>query len=123
MKVLVVDSEEEFASTLTERLRRSNIDVECVFSGEEALLVTPLFQPDVIILDLQMPDMKGFNTLSQVKAIDPAIEVIILTKQGTFDAGISGMERGAFDYIIKPIDLALLIEKITEACRKKSSAL
>ena len=121
IKVLVVDSEEEFASTLTEHLLLCKIEAECVLSGEEALAITPRFLPDVIILDLQMPDMNSFNTLSKIKAIDPTIEVIILTKHGSFDAGITGMERGAFDYIIKPVDLDLLLAKITQAYEKRGT--
>ena len=119
IKVLVVDSEEEFASTLTERLRLCHIEVESVFSGEEALTIIPRFMPDVMILDLQMPGTNSLNTLSQVKTFDSTIEVIILTKHGSVDAGITGMELGAFDYIIKPVDLVLLIEKITAAYEKK----
>ena len=79
MKVLVVDNETEFASTLAERLRLRKIEAESVYSGEEALAVRLRFQPDVMILDLQMPDMSGLEVLAQVKALDPTIEVILLT--------------------------------------------
>ena len=119
MKVLVVDNETEFASTLAERLRLRKIEAESITSGSEALATVPRFLPDVIILDLQMPDMGGLEVLSRVKAIDPTIEVILLTGHGSFDAGITGMELGAFDYIIKPVDLILLMEKIAEACKKR----
>jgi len=119
MKVLVVDNEVEFASTLAERLRLRKIDAESVFFGEDALPAVARFQPDVIILDLDMPDMSGLEVLSQVKATDPSIEVILLTGHGSFDAGLTGMELGAFDYIIKPVDLAQLMEKITEAYEKR----
>jgi DNA-binding NtrC family response regulator len=120
IKVLVVDNEVEFTSTLVERLRLRNIIAKGVFSGEDALNTITDCSPDVIILDLQMPDMGGINVLSKVKDIDPAIEVILLTGHGSFEAGITGMELGAFDYIIKPVDLTLLMEKITEAYKKKN---
>ena len=119
MKVLVVDNETEFAATLAERLRLRKIEAESVFSGTDALAVVPRFQPDVVILDLQMPDMSGLDVLSQIKNIDATIEVILLTGHGSFEAGISGMELGAFDYIVKPIDLVLLLDKITEAYTKR----
>lgn len=119
MKVLVVDNETEFAATLAERLRLRKIEAESVFSGTDALMIVPRFQPDVVILDLQMPDMNGLDVLSQVKIIDSTIEVILLTGHGSFEAGISGMELGAFDYIVKPIDLVLLQDKITEAYTKR----
>jgi DNA-binding NtrC family response regulator len=119
MKVLVVDNEEEFASTLVDRLRLRKIDAVGVFSGEDALSTITDYAPDVIILDMKMPGMSGLDVLSKVKALHPGIEVIMLTGHGTFDAGITGMERGAFDYMIKPIDLVQLIEKITEAYKKR----
>ncbi len=121
MKVLVVDNEVEFASTLAERLRLRKIEAESVFSGEDALLAVVRFQPDVIILDLHIPDITGLEVLSQVKATQPSIEVILLTGHGSFDAGLTGMELGAFDYITKPVDLAQLMEKITEAYKKQKS--
>lgn len=119
IKVLVVDNEREFASTLAERMRLRHIVAESVYSGEDAMEAVSSFMPDVMILDVQMPDMSGLDVLSQVKAIDPTIEVILLTGHGSFEAGITGMELGAFDYIVKPIDLILLMEKITEASKKK----
>lgn len=122
MKVLVVDNEQEFASTLAARLQLRKIEAESVFSGAEALAAVPLFLPDVIILDLQMPDMSGLEVLSQVKTLDPSIEVILLTGHGSFDAGLTSMELGAFDYIIKPVDLTQLMDKITEAYKKRKSA-
>jgi DNA-binding response OmpR family regulator len=119
MKVLVVDNEREFASTLATRLQLRKIETESVYSGAEALATIPHFQPDVIILDLGMPDMTGLEVLSRVKNTDSAIEVILLTGYGSFDAGITGMELGAFDYLTKPVDLSLLMEKITEAYNKR----
>jgi DNA-binding NtrC family response regulator len=118
-KVLVVDNEVEFASTLAERLRLRKMEAESVFCGEDALPAAIRFQPDVIILDLDMPDISGLEVLSRVKELDPAIEVILLTGQGSFDAGITSMELGAFDYLIKPVDLAGLMVKISEANTKR----
>jgi DNA-binding NtrC family response regulator len=119
-KVLIVDNEIEFASTLAERLRLRRIEAESAFSGEEGLAAAAAFRPDVMILDLRMPDMGGLDVLARVKSLDPAIEVILMTGHGSFEDGISGMELGAFDYLVKPIDLVLLLEKINEACNKRS---
>jgi len=121
MKVLVVDNEVEFASTLAARLQLRKIEAESVFSGTEALEAISIFMPDVLILDLQMPDMTGLEVLARVKAIDLTIEVILLTGHGSFDAGITGMELGAFDYLVKPVDLTQLMEKITEAYNTRKS--
>ena len=119
MKVLVVDNETEFASTLAERLRLRKIEAKSVYSGAEALEAVTRSVPDVMILDMQMPDMTGLEVLARIKAIDPTIEVILLTGHGSFEAGITGMELGAFDYIVKPVDLIQLMEKIAEAYKKR----
>jgi DNA-binding NtrC family response regulator len=119
MKVLVVDNETEFASTLAERLRLRKIEATSVFSGEEALAAVTGFLPDVVVLDLRMPDMDGLDVLPQIKAFDPTIEVILLSGHGSFEDGITGMQLGAHDYIIKPVDLNLLMEKIAEAYNKR----
>jgi DNA-binding response OmpR family regulator len=119
MKVLVVDNEVEFASILAERLQLRKILAESVFSGTDALAAVPVFKPDVLILDLQMPDMDGLDVLTRVRAIDPTIEVILITGHGSFDAGITGMERGAFDYLVKPVELDQLLGRITDAYNKR----
>lgn len=110
MKLLVVDDDTEFAATLTERLRLHQIEAETVHSGEEVMDTVSGFAPDVIILD-----MSGINLLSKIKTFDRTIEVILLTGHVSIDAGITGMELGAFDYITKPVDLTELIKKSTEA--------
>ena len=73
---------------------------------------------DVLLLDLKMPDLNGLEVLAKVKEDFPSIEVIILTGHGSFEAGKEGMDQGAFDYIMKPVDLSQLITKIEEAYLK-----
>ncbi|EKD39858.1 MAG: response regulator receiver protein [uncultured bacterium] len=119
IKVLVVDNESVFASALADHLSLRKFEAGSVCSGEEALALVPRFHPDVIILDLQMPDMSGLDVLAQVKALDRSIEVILLTGNGSFDIGIACMQLGAFDYLVKPVDLDQIVGVITEAYRKK----
>lgn len=119
MKVLVVDNEEEFASTLAARLQLRNITSASAYSGGEALAAIADFRPDVIILDLQMPDMGGLEVLSQVKKIAPTIDVILMTGRGSLETGIAGMELGAFDYLVKPVDLNTLLDRIADAFQKR----
>jgi DNA-binding NtrC family response regulator len=119
IKVLVVDGEEEFASTLVSRLRLHKIASKGVFSGRNALKSIGSYRPDVIVLDMKIPDMSGFDVLSKVMVLDVGIEVIMFIGHDAFDAGITGIERGAFDFMFKPVDLVLLIEKITQAYKKR----
>ena len=119
MKVLVVDNEQAFASILADHLRECGIEAKSVYSGNEALASVPTFRPDVMIVDLQMPDMSGLDVLSQVKILDPTIEVILLTGNGSFDIGIASMQLGAYDYVLKPVDLDQLLEIILGAYEKR----
>ncbi len=121
LKVLVVDNEMSFASLLADHLKARKIDAHSVYSGRDALSAARDFQPDVIILDIQMPDISGVDVLSRIKGSDPAIEVIVLTGNGSFDIGIECMELGAFDYLFKPVDLDQLLETIESAYLKRKS--
>lgn len=119
VRVLVVDNEEGFASTLAARLQLRKCKATCAYSGNEALAAIPEFHPDVVILDLQMPDMSGLELLSQIKAMPSLINVILLSGRGSLETGIAGMELGAFDYLVKPVDLDILVARIAEAFHTK----
>jgi DNA-binding NtrC family response regulator len=122
MNILIVDDEVEFASTLVERLDLRGIEARSANTGKEALAAIAADIPDVVILDLKMPDLSGLEVLAKIKVIDPAIEVIMLTGHGSTTAGIDGMERGAFDYMMKPVDLTVLMGKIEQAYMKRKTA-
>lgn len=119
IKVLIVDDEVEFASTLAERLELRNIQTMVMNNGEDALAFVNHDPPDVAVLDLKMPTLDGLDVLKGIKSINPEVEVIILTGHGSTAAGIEGMKNGAFDYIMKPVDLLELIEKINQAYAKR----
>lgn len=121
-KLLIIDDEIEFASTLSQRLRLRGLDATDVHSGTEGLAKLADMAPDIVILDLKMPDMNGLDVLVSIKEHDPAIEVIMLTGHGSGAAGIQAMEKGAFNYIMKPVDLNELLEKIKLADEKRNRA-
>jgi len=78
---------------------------------------------DVAIVDLAMPGIDGIETLKQLKAERPDIEVIMLTGQATVKSGIEAMKHGASDFLEKPVDLNVLMEKIWAAKRERMRAL
>jgi DNA-binding response OmpR family regulator len=111
-RVLLVDDEEEYRSTLAERLRRRGIQVMEASDGEEAFRKIETFSPHVVVLDVLMPGTGGLQVLKKIKTDHPEIQVILLTGLGTTQ---EGRDFGAFDYLLKPIHIEKLIEKIGEA--------
>lgn len=116
-KVLLVDDEEDFATTLAERLELRGFQVSTANDGEEALRLVHEDPPEVMVLDVKMPGLGGMEVLKQMRSDHPKIPVILLTGLGSTRDGIEGMQLGAFDYLMKPIQIEALIEKMREAAR------
>jgi len=116
-RILIVDDEMEFGATLAERLELRGFAARAVASAQEALAVLATgWRPQVVILDLMMPQVDGLAALELIKAQDPDIQVIILTGHGSTESGIIGMQRGLFDYLMKPVEINELIGRIKAAC-------
>ena len=118
--VLLVDDEVPFVEAMARRLNKRNIDITTAFSGSEALDVIEKDRSiEVVILDVKMPGMDGIETLGKIRNKFPLQEVIMLTGHATVETGIEGMKLGAFDYLMKPCDMDVLLEKVTQAAAKK----
>ncbi|MCG8564996.1 MAG: response regulator [Desulfobacterales bacterium] len=119
-KVLLVDDEKDFTATLAKRLARRGVTVSQAHSGPQALdNLETAPKTEVVVLDVKMPGMGGLETLRQIKAAHPLVEVIMLTGHASIASGISGMKLGAFDYLSKPCNLELLLSKLDEAARRR----
>ena len=116
-RVLLVDDEEEFVSALSERLMLRGIEVDSALNGEEALARLVEKEFEVVILDVMMPGLGGLEVLRQIKSTHPDTQVILLTGHGATREGIEGMRLGAFDYLIKPVDIEEMLEKMKEAAK------
>lgn len=120
--VLLVDDEVVFVETLVKRLKKRDVRVDFAHSGQEALDKLDASGPpnfDVVILDVKMPGMDGLETLARIKEEHPLIEVIMLTGHATVESAIEGMKKGAFDYLMKPCEVDVLLGKLNEATDKK----
>ena len=118
--VLLVDDEIDFLQTLIKRLKKRGLDVHDAASGEEALEMIACTPVDVVVLDVRMPGMDGIETLREIKKIDPLAEVIMLTGHASVEVAISGMALGAFDYLMKPMDIDELVYKLQDAYRQRA---
>ena len=118
-RILLVDDEVEFVSTLSERLQLRGYDVRTANNALEALAFVYKEAPDVIILDLRIPGMDGIETLKTIKKFDATIEVIMLTGHGDIRSVEEGMKSGAFEYIMKPVDISELTAKIDIARKRR----
>ena len=74
---------------------------------------------DVVVLDVKMPGMDGIETIREMKKKNPLTEVILLTGHASMESGIEGMKLGAFDYVMKPVNIDELLEKIHQAYERK----
>ncbi|PQP35522.1 two-component system response regulator [Desulfobacteraceae bacterium SEEP-SAG9] len=117
--VLLVDDELEFLETLVKRLTKRGLNITMARSGEEALAVIREKKFDVSVLDVRMPGMDGIETLRAMKKIAPLMEVIMLTGHASVEVAIVGMELGAFDYLMKPMDIDELFYKLQDAHKRK----
>ncbi|WP_289020828.1 response regulator [Desulfobacter postgatei] len=121
MNVLFVDDETGFLDIIIKRFRKRHIDASGVPDGEQAIECIAEGNFDVVVLDVQMPGSKnGIKVLEEIKSRWPLIEVIMLTGHAMLDAARAGMDNGAFDYIVKPVDFDELYYKIIDAYKKKS---
>ncbi len=118
-KVLVVDDEADFLETIVKRLKARSIDVTGAESGFKALDLVAARPFDVVILDVKMPGLDGIETLREIKKKWPLLEVIMLTGHASVESGIQGMQLGAFDYVMKPVALDELLEKVRQAYERK----
>ncbi len=120
VNVLLVDDEIPFVETVTKRLSKRDLHIITAFSGQEALeKLEKVSDIEIVVLDVKMRGMDGFETLAEIKRKYPRMEVIILTGYATVGSAIKGKRLGAFDYLMKPCDIGKLISKVEEAASIK----
>ena len=119
IRLLVVDDEVDFLESIVMRIKLRGFDTHGVTSGTDALeyLEANLDDVDVVLLDIKMPGMDGLETLRQIKISFPTVEVIVVTGHGSQEYNRLGRELGAFDYLIKPVRLDTILERIEAAYR------
>jgi DNA-binding NtrC family response regulator len=118
-RILLVDDEKDFIETLSERMEVRGMAVVTADNGYDAIEKTKKESFDAVILDLQMPGLNGIETLRRLLEIDPNLQVIMLTGHATVQKGVEAVKLGAADFLEKPAELSVLIDRIKEAKVKR----
>lgn len=114
-KVLIVDDEQQIRSILALMLRERGFEVAEAESGDEALRITDSIQPDIVLLDINLPGTNGLETLRQLLAKNNKLTVIMMTAYATIRSAVEAIREGAFDYLTKPFDNDELLLTIDRA--------
>lgn len=119
-RILVVEDEYSINDGLTFALRKEGYEVRSAFSGKEALELVEVLKPDLVLLDLMLPDMDGFDIC---KEISKSTYVIMVTARGEIFDKIVGLELGADDYIVKPFEIKEVLVRIKVIFRRNKKNL
>jgi two-component system response regulator HydG len=121
--ILVVDDERDHADGIVEALEKTNAKPIAVYTGKDALDIIRSQPVDVIVTDLKLDsDIDGLAILEQAKTLNDKTEVILVTAYATIDTCKEALKRGAYDYLVKPVDVDQLRALVQQAFRKVSTA-
>ncbi len=119
MRVLVVEDERDLNNIITKYLKKNNFNVDNVFDGEEALDYLNSAEYDLVILDVMMPKINGYEVLKTMRKENNDTPVLMLTAKDGVDDKVKGLDLGADDYLIKPFDFDELSARIRAITRRK----
>ncbi len=114
-KILIIDDDDQLRTSFEKLLRMENYRVQSAASGESGLAMIAKESPDLVILDMRLPGMNGFEVFQEIHRKDPKLPVIIMTAYGTTETAIKATKMGAFDYILKPFDIPDMLSYIRQA--------
>ncbi len=118
-KILIIEDEQAISDLIKMNLDIASYDSRQVFNGSEALSIFEQYCPDLILLDVMLPDRDGFDVMSKIKP--SGIPVIFLTAKNTLADKVKGLKMGADDYIIKPFEAMELLARIEAVLRRYGS--
>jgi nitrogen regulation protein NR(I) len=114
-KLLIVDDEPNVLYSFDRAFAQDQIEIRCVETGADAVDAVDADRPDAVVLDVRLPDMSGLDVFEQIQSLDARLPVIFVTAHSTTDTAINAMKRGAFEYLLKPVDIHELRELVHKA--------
>jgi two-component system OmpR family response regulator len=117
-RILVVDDEPNIGALLAATLRLVGLDVRVATGGHEALVMAEAYQPDLMVLDVMLPDIDGFEVARQLRNGGRAVRVLFLTARDSVEDRISGLTAGGDDYVAKPFSLEEVVLRIRAILRR-----
>src|SRR2546430_15400417 len=122
LRVLVVDDEPNLVEVLTMALRLQGFEVEGAANGREALSAVMRFKPHLMVLDVMLPDMEGFDVAARLGAQRASVPIIFLTARDSTEDKVRGLSGGGDDYMTKPFSLEELVARIRTILRRTGQA-
>ena len=113
--LLIVDDEPSVCYSLEKRLRSETLDVLTAGTAQQGIQMVQEHRPDVVLLDVRLPDQSGLDAFERMHELEPQLPVIIITAHATTETAIEAMKRGAFEYLLKPLDLPVLRDVVAKA--------
>jgi DNA-binding response OmpR family regulator len=120
-RILVVDDEERFVRALQVNLEAKGYEVCVAYDGQSALAIADTEEPDLVMLDLRMPGMDGFEVCQRIRAFS-TVPIIMLTGLTEDTAKVKGLDTGADDYLTKPFSVDELFARVRAALRRRDPA-
>lgn len=114
-RLLIVDDETNVLYSFRKALQHDGLEVVTVESASEGIQVVEEQRPDAVILDVRLPDMSGLEAFERIRQLDPRLPVIIVTAHSTTETAIDATKRGAYEYLLKPVDVHQLRDLVNKA--------
>ena len=113
--ILIVEDDEATLELLAQTLSKEGYRTLMAQDGTQAIQIASTNRLDLVVLDLNLPDITGIEVMGELKAIDERLQIIVLTGHGSRERARSAMEKGAFDFLTKPFDLKHVCAVVSEA--------
>jgi DNA-binding response OmpR family regulator len=118
-RILVIDDDQAVTSTLKRGLAYAGYTVDAATSGHQGLTIARDHIPDLVILDLMMPGLDGYQVLERLKAVDAGLPILMLTARDAPADQVRGLDSGADDYVVKPFTFSVLVARVKALLRRR----